>query len=880
MAIDRGARLGPYEVLGPVGAGGMGEVYRARDPRLGRDVAIKVLATHAVGQDQLRRFEDEARAAAALNHPNILSVLDVGSHDGSPYVVFELLAGETISDRLRNGPLPPRKAVEYAVQICDGLAAAHSRGIVHRDLKPSNLFITRDGHVKILDFGLAKLRPGPDGGEAAGSTGTRTATQPGILFGTLAYMSPEQLRGQQADPRSDLFALGATLYEMLAGQPAFQRATPAETISAVLKHEPDAIGAPASAGLPPTLESIVRRCLEKDPDERFQSAKDLGFALKSAFSSTPAAGTSVAPPFARPRWPWPWALVGFVLAAALVVTWFTVRLSRSPSPRGALTAVPFTTFPGQEVAPTFSPDGSQIAFAWSPEGPQDQFDLYVKVIGSEKPLRLTTSPAKFIFPSWSPDGRQIAFARWAPEGSGIYLVPALGGPERKLADVEFTYFLNLGLSWSPDGKLLAYNDPGSRDTLPAKNTVVLLDVAALDKRSLGQPSTDCLWSTTPAFSPDGHSLAVACTPSIGVNDIFVMPVSGGISRQITRVQSEVRGIAWTADGASLVFASEAGDLWQVARAGGQPEKLLAGRDAAFPVISRDGRRLAYGQSVSNINIWQLPLDAATGAAGPPVRLVSSSRTQLNPRLSPDGRRLAFESDRSGTAEIWISDADGSNASALTAFGGPLTGSPRWSPDGRFIAFDSRAEGRANIYVVRSDGGATRRVTTGVDDSSVPTWSIDGKWLYFAGKVDGVDRIFKVSVEGGTATRLTTGPGYIPQSSSDGLRIYYSRSHTELEIWSVPTGGGDERRLPGMPPVPAEFALGWALSASGIYFINSQPRPGIDFLNFTSSRVTRVADLPGRPAEWTMLAISPDGRRLLYSQIDSIASDIMLIQNFR
>jgi eukaryotic-like serine/threonine-protein kinase len=336
MPIDRGTRLGPYEVLGPIGAGGMGEVYRARDPRLSRDVAIKVLTTTAaVGQDQLRRFEDEARAAAALNHPNILSVLDVGSHDGSPYVVFELLAGETVSDRLMNGPLPPRKAVEYAVQICDGLAAAHSRGIVHRDLKPSNLFITRDGHVKILDFGLAKLRPALDGAEAAGSTATRTATQPGILFGTLAYISPEQLRGQPADPRSDLFALGATLYEMLAGQPAFQRATPAETISAVLKHEPDAIGAPASAAMPPTLESIVRRCLEKDPDERFQSAKDLGFALKGVFSSTPAAGTSIAPPFARPRWPWAAPLVGLVLAAAIVVTWFSLRLSRPASLRGS-----------------------------------------------------------------------------------------------------------------------------------------------------------------------------------------------------------------------------------------------------------------------------------------------------------------------------------------------------------------------------------------------------------------------------------------------------------------------------------------------------------------------------------------------------------------
>ncbi len=879
MPIDRGTRLGPYEVLGPIGAGGMGEVYRARDPRLGRDVAIKVLATTAaVGQDQLRRFEDEARAAAALNHSNILSVLDVGSHDGSPYVVFELLAGETVSDRLRNGPLPPRKAVEYAVQICDGLAAAHSRGIVHRDLKPSNLFITRDGHVKILDFGLAKLAPPLDSGDAAGSTmATRTATQPGLLVGTLAYMSPEQLRGQPADPRSDLFALGATLYEMLAGQSAFQRATPAETISAVLKHEPDAIGAPASAAMPPTLESIVRRCLEKDPDERFQSAKDLGFALRSVFSSTPTAGTSIAPPFARPKWPWTALLIVFVLAAAIAVAWFTVRLSRPASPRGVLTAVPFTSFPGQEVAPTSSPDGSQIAFAWSPEGPQDQFDLYVKVIGSEKALRLTASPAKFIFPSWSPDGRQIAFARHAAEGSGVFLIPALGGPERKLADSAFTFFMQTPLSWSPDGKLLAYQGDSHLST--AGRGIVLLDVAGLNKRSLGHPSPDCLFSYFPVFSPDGGLLAIGCDVSIGVTDLFVLPVAGGAGRRVVRLH-DFRGMSWTADGASLVYASE-GDLWQAALAGGPPVKVLAGGDAWMPTISRDGHRLAYSRSGAfNVNIWQVALHAPTRAGRAPERLVSSSRAQLNPAVSPDGRRLAFESNRSGTAEIWVSDADGSNASVLTAFGGPVTGSPEWSPDGRFIAFDSRAEGLANIYVVRSDGAQPQRVSTGVTDSSMPVWSIDGKWLYFMGNVDGADRIFKVPMEGGAATRLTTGKGMYPQTSSDGRRIYYTRSLGEYEIWSVSTGGGDERRVPGLPSVPVEFGFAWALSASGVYFINSEPRPGIDFLDFTSSRVTRVVDLPGRPATWTQLAISRDSRRLLYSQKDSIASDIMLIDNFR
>jgi Tol biopolymer transport system component len=539
--------------------------------------------------------------------------------------------------------------------------------------------------------------------------------------------------------------------------------------------------------------------------------------------------------------------------------------------------VPFTTFPGQEVAPTFSPDGSQIAFAWSPEGPQDQFDLYVKVVGSEKPLRLTTSPATFIFPSWSPDGRQIAFARMAPEGSGVFLIPALGGPERKVADSAFTYYVEMPLSWSPDGKLLVYQGDPAHGS--AGRGIVLLDVAGLTKRSVGHPSPDCLATWVPVFSPDGRSLAVACRVSNAVNDLFVLPVAGGAGRRVARA-GDFEGMSWTADGTSLLYASD-GDLWQAALAGDAPERLLAGGDMAMPAISRDGRRLAYGRRrVFNANIWQVALETPTRASGAPERLVSSSLTQANPAFSPDGRRLAFESNRLGTLEIWVSDADGSNASPLTAFGGPSTGSPKWSPDGRLIAFDSRAEGRANIYVVRPDGGELRRVSTGVSDSSVPTWSIDGKWLYFAGNVDGAERIFKIPVEGGGATQITKGLGTRPVVSSDGGRIYY-KSPGKAEIWSVSTGGGDERRLSGMPSLPDEFLWGgWTVSASGVYFINSQPRLGIDCLDFKTSRVIRVVDLPGRPAPWTQLAISSDGRRLLCAQVDSIASDIMLIDNFR
>ncbi len=291
MSLDAGTRLGPYEIRERLGAGGMGEVYRAHDPRLGRDVALKVILTEGEpSAERLKRFEDEARAVARLSHPNVLSVFDVGAHDGRPYVVFELLEGETLRQRLRLGPLPLRSAVETAVQACRGLQAAHARGILHRDLKPENLFLTSDGFVKILDFGLAKLTRG-DGASAPGGESAPTATVPGVVMGTLGYLSPEQARGIEADARSDIFALGAVLYEALSGRRAFSGATAAETISAILHEDPPPVRT-ASGPLPHSVEQVVRRCLEKEPENRFHSAHDLAFALE-AVQDRPAAAALV-----------------------------------------------------------------------------------------------------------------------------------------------------------------------------------------------------------------------------------------------------------------------------------------------------------------------------------------------------------------------------------------------------------------------------------------------------------------------------------------------------------------------------------------------------------------------------------------------------------
>jgi Tol biopolymer transport system component/DNA-binding winged helix-turn-helix (wHTH) protein len=622
-----------------------------------------------------------------------------------------------------------------------------------------------------------------------------------------------------------------------------------------------------SADSPRFVETVPRR------GYRFVASTGVP-AAPVALNSLDAGATDAHPvPIVRVKRGWLLVALAVVIAAAGL--WVYRAKPGQVLPAGSPQAVPFTTFPGQEIAPTFSPDGSQIAFAWSPEGPHDQFDLYVKVIGSEKALRLTTHPADFVIPAWSPDGRQLAFARLASGESGIYLVSALGGPERKLADAPLAYYVQAMLSWSPDGKSVAFFDRGPSDQLGVSQ----IDITTLKKRWWGHPSPDCMWSWVPAFSPDGRSLAVGCKVTVELNDLFVWPTAGGVARPLARVKGDFTGMTWTADGGSLIYAAN-GDLWRVAESGGPSETLQAGRGAAMPAVSRCGERLAYAGRSENINLWQVPLAAPSRPAGPPEKRLSSTRFDWYPAFSPDGRRVAFTSDRSGSMEVWTSDGDGSNPVALTTSGGPLTGSPEWSPDGRFIAFDSRVQGLSRLYVVPSNGGPHRLVATGVDDSEQPAWSIDGKWFYFGGRIKGVFQIFKVPIEGGAAIQLTReGGGFAPQASADGARIYYS---SERGIYSVSTAGGDERRLVGLPPLDPQFTEAWALSPTGIYFINpAPPRAGIDFFEFGSASIVRVVDLPGRPAPWGgPLAISPDGGRLLYPQLDGIASDIMLVSIFR
>jgi eukaryotic-like serine/threonine-protein kinase len=628
VTLAPGDRVGAYEIVAAIGAGGMGEVYRARDTRLGREVAIKVLPLdRATDEHRRRRFVQEAQAASALNHPHIVTIHEIESAGDLDFIVMEYVRGKSLDQIIPRAGMRLNELLRVAISVADALAAAHARGLIHRDLKPANVIIGDDGSVKVLDFGLAKLigAEGKPEDETVTHLVDAGLSAPGAIAGTAAYMAPEQATGGKVDARSDVFSFGAMLYEMATGTRPFKGVSTADVLAAVVRTHPPPPTLVAT--IPGELERLILRCLRKDPDRRYQTMLDAKIELQEIKEESDSGSLSppiTAAPHRQSRHRLVSAVV-IVLAVAAAAAWFaTQRVRRSgmaTADRGQssslLPAVPFTTFPGQEVAPTFSPDGSQIAFAWSPEGPQDQFDLYVKVIGSEKALRLTQHPADFIFPVWSADGRQIAFSRMARDGAGIFVISPLGGSERKLATAQFEYFLEAILSWSPDGKLLAFSEKRS----PGDFGIAVMDVATLEKRWQEPPSRDCRMSWVPAFSPDGQSLALGCMLTYGVNDLFVASMSGGPARRITRVQGDWTGMTWTADGRSLIFGAE-GDLWRVPVSGGEPERLVTGRNAAMPAVSRNGQRLAFtAQTLSNVNIWEVRFSDRTRPSMPPTKLI-------------------------------------------------------------------------------------------------------------------------------------------------------------------------------------------------------------------------------------------------------------------
>jgi len=587
----------------------------------------------------------------------------------------------------------------------------------------------------------------------------------------------------------------------------------------------------------------------------------------------------------RQNWPMVFLSLGLLMSVAV---WAIVLRPGTKSLAPPLKIVPFTSFPGRENHATFSPDGKQIAFVWSDEKGANP-DIYVKLIGAGDPLRLTTDPGADTHPAWSPDGRYIAFFRQSTESSGYYLIPALGGPERKIAD-SFPYRTpTVGSTqyYSPDGKYLALSDKNSQKE---PFHLYLLSIETGEKRKITSPPMGVVGDSYPAFSPDGRTLAFIRSSSQATTDIYLLPTSGGAPRRLTFDNTSILGFAWTADSREIVFASRRGsslyNLWQIPITGGTPERLpTIGQNVISPTVSRQGDRLAYTQTLDDQNIWRLEINSM-GRGGSPTSLIASTLGDNGPNYSPDGQKIVFASTRTGGFGIWVCDRNGANPLQLIDRGPNLTGTPRWSPDGRWVAFDSRSsdsgqEGNADIYVISAEGGQPRNLTLESSEDVAPSWSRDGKWIYFGSTRSGAMQIWKVSADGGRAVQVTQEGGFEGFESYDGKLFYYAKGRSVPGIWQIPTGGGKETPL--LDHHKAGYWRHWAVTEKGIYFAtaNTPSQPVIELFSLATGKVTQVATLDKPLSRWDPgLIISPDGRWLLFAQMDQSGSDIMLVQNFR
>ncbi|WP_433974516.1 winged helix-turn-helix domain-containing protein [Tunturiibacter lichenicola] len=540
-----------------------------------------------------------------------------------------------------------------------------------------------------------------------------------------------------------------------------------------------------------------------------------------------------------------------------------------------LAVIPFTSLPGNVTSPAFSPDGSEVAFGWDGETNGAGYDLYVKVIGSESPLRITRHPSEKLSIAWSPNGSDIAISRVSKEGaSGIFLVPPTGGPERKIYSRSTTYWYGKELSWSSDGKYLAFTDHPE-----TSYQTIILYLLSMSTLKVTPVKTDCKYAVTPSFAPKGELLAWVCMDQLGSESLRLLNLADGRTTELLKGHEMICGIAWARGGDSILYSSSLieGSLWEVVLA--HPERaqrLPIGHDVSDVTVSSSGHRLIYLQSSTNTNIWQLDLQASPPQAH---ELIVSSAEQESASISPDGRRITFESDRSGALEIWVCDSDGSNVLQLTSFGDRTTGSPRWSPDGGLIAFDSRFGGESNLYTVDPAGGVPVKLDIDVPDKSQPSWSPDGKWIYFTqGEDFGEPSVWRAPSRGGHAVQVASAPAAVPFASSEDQYVYFFRSK---KLWRMMPDGSSPEEVKGMAELSFQ-GTEWFPTKAGIYFMSHENgKATIELYDIKTQKISPVFSLEKSPPYWVgAMPVSPDGKWLLFPQVDGHSSNLMMVENMQ